>query len=235
MSRNTSQSSKYFSKPYLELRKIIGYLAMLLPVIVVLGAWLMPPHTSLQSSISSYYHTGSRNFFFGILFATGIFLLTYNPGAYDTAYRESSDRKFGIAAGIFAVFVALFPTARSDWETIQPPAFYDEGLYDLLHLFFTALLFASLIYFSGVLFRKTAPGKVIDPRSKKALRNRIYYGCAVVMTVCVGLIVVLFLLPDSMAEALEPYRPVFFLEFIALLAFGLSWFVKGEALKFLMD
>lgn len=235
MPKRSHKSAPYFNKPYLELRKIIGYLALGLPVVVALGAWILPPHVGVQGSISAYYHTEMRNIFVGILFATGVFLLTYNPGAYDTAYRGGNDRKFGIAAGIFAILVALFPTARADWKMIQPPAIYDEGLYSTLHLVFSTLLFASLIYFAGVLFRKTAPGAVIRPGTKKALRNAIYYWCAVVMTICVVLIAVLYVLPDDLIAPLEAFRPVFLLEFFALLAFGFSWFVKGEALEYFRD
>lgn len=235
MRKRSSKAPPYFTKPYLELRRIIGYLAITLPVIVVVGARLLPPHVGLQGSISAYYHTEMRNIFVGILFATGVFLLTYNPGAYDTAYRGGQDRKFGVAAGVFAILVALFPTARADWKIIQPPAVYNEGLYSTLHLVFSALLFASLIYFAGVLFRKTAPGSVIKPGTKKALRNAIYFWCAVVMTICIVLIAVLYVLPDDLVIPLEAARPVFFLEFIALWAFGLSWFVKGEAMAYFRD
>lgn len=38
------------------------------------------------------------------------------------------------------------------------------------------------------------------------------------------------LLPTEMTLRLKAYRPIFALETLAVIAFGLSWIVKGEAI-----
>ena len=101
MEKNANQElSLVFS--YLELRKAIGILGMALPFAVSLGAGILF-RTGVQSSISSYYHTGMRDVFVGTLFAIGFFLLSYKG-------YERSDDLAGDLACIFAVGVALFPT-----------------------------------------------------------------------------------------------------------------------------
>lgn len=61
---------------YLTLRKFIGFLGMGLPFILLIGGW-WDFGEGIQSSVSAYYHTGMRNAFVGILFALGVFLMTY--------------------------------------------------------------------------------------------------------------------------------------------------------------
>jgi hypothetical protein len=49
------------------------------------------------------------------------------------------------------------------------------------------------------------------------------------MAACILLTFVFFLVPPVYA-ALAPYSPVYWLEAIAIIAFGASWLVKGEAI-----
>lgn len=221
-----------FKQPYLALRRNIGYLAIFLPGIVWVGAMLLPPHVGIQNSISAYYHTEMRNVFVGILFAMGFFLWTYDPKFYDKSYGNR-DRYFGKAAAVFAIAVAFFPTSRENWEAIIPPAVYSEGIYGFLHLIFAFLLFGTMIYFSYFLFTETRPGKKIRPGSAKEKRNRVYRAMALVMSVCVVLIGAYFVTEfwGLGRNLFDQLPPVFFLEGMAILAFGISWAVKGEALE----
>ena len=57
---------------YLALRKAIGLLGIVFPFVVSLGA-LVLFQTAIQSSISSYYHTGMRDVFVGTLCAIVFF------------------------------------------------------------------------------------------------------------------------------------------------------------------
>jgi len=50
------------------------------------------------------------------------------------------------------------------------------------------------------------------------------------MAICVLLIAVYYLLPNDVASLLKRYDPVFWLETIAILALGISWLTKGEAI-----
>ena len=203
-----------------------------LPFVVWIGGLLFPPHVGIQSSISAYYHTEMRDVFVGTLFTIGFFLITYNPRFYDKSYGRG-DQYLGILAGLSAITAALFPTTRDKWEEIIPPAPYNEGTYGIIHLASAVVLFGSMIYFSYFLFTETTPGKKIRRGSPKEKRNKVYRAMAFVMLVCVVLIV--FNFANGFAwissDLLEKYPPVFFLEWAAIWAFGISWSVKGEALE----
>ncbi len=198
---------------FLALRKAIGILGVLLPFAVSLGA-LIIFQTALRPSISAYYYTGTRDVFVGTLWAIGFFLLSYKG-------YERADARAGNLGCIFAVGITLFPTG---------PEFDASGAakwIGYLHIAFAALFFATLIYFSLCQFTKTDPQK--PPTKKKLLRNMIYRVCGYTMAACILLIAAFYLLRDQ-AAALESYQPVFWLEAIAIVAFGISWLTKGEAI-----
>jgi len=111
----------HISKTYSGLRNGIGWLAIALPLVLSLwGYWKhgLPP----QDSISAYYHAfvpsgkppgllevaGNgvmRNWFVGILWAIGVFLVLYRG----YGRRENIALNF---AGVLLIMVAMFPM---DW------------------------------------------------------------------------------------------------------------------------
>ncbi len=199
---------------YLTLRKAIGILGMALPFTVSLGARILF-HTGIQSSISSYYYTGMRDVFVGSLFAIGFFMLSYRG-------YERRDDIAGDLVCCFAIGVALFPIAPEGTVTSS------ARLIGYAHLVSAALFFLTLMYFSLYLFTKTDPDK--SPSKRKLQRNKIYRACGYTMGACIALIVIYYLLPSKLGALLETYKPVYWLEAIAILAFGISWFTKGEAI-----
>ena len=213
--RLRNETSLVFS--YLALRKTIGLLGIALPFVLSLGALILF-HAGIQSSISSYYYTGMRDVFVGTLFVIGFFMLSYKG-------YERSDDIAGDLGCLFAVGVALFPTT--------PDTAITSGarLVGYAHLVFAALFFMTLIYFSLFLFTKTDPNK--SPSRRKLQRNKIYRTCGYMIGICLLLIILFSLLPDTMVAFLEAYKPVYWFETLAILAFGISWFTKGEAI--LMD
>ena len=192
---------------YLTLRKAIGVLGISFPVILAFGACVFGDY-GIQRSVSNYYHTNMQDVFAGILFAIALFLFSYRG-------YERKDNIAGDLACIFAIGVAIFPTtpdiAKPDWMPVI----------GILHLVFAMLLFLTLIYFSLFLFTK---GKSVG---KKKSRNRVYRWCGFIMLACILLVPVyhLFFKPG-----LDHLNPVFWLEAFALLAFGISWFTKGQAI-----
>jgi hypothetical protein len=54
------------------------------------------------------------------------------------------------------------------------------------------------------------------------------------MLACIALIGVIKVFPD-LADRLDPYKPVFWLEAGAVVSFGISWLVKGETFSFIRD
>jgi len=85
-----------------------------------------------------------------------------------------------------------------------------------------------LIYFSLFLFTKTSTPR--EPTSQKLQRNILYKVCGYTMAVCILLIAVYYLLAEETASLPGTYKPVYWLEAVAILAFGVSWFTKGEAI-----
>ena len=210
--RSKSENALVFS--YLAHRKTIGILGIALPFVVSLGALLLF-QTELQRSISSYYHTDMRSVFVGTLWALGIFLISYKG-------HKPVDDMVGHLGGIAAVGMALFPTTYDD------PCAGSSAAIGTVHVVFAGLFFLTLIYFSLFLFTKTDPDK--SPSKRKLQRNLVYRVCGYTMSLCIALIAIFFLLPDGVKSSLKAYKPVFWLEALAIVAFGISWFTKGEAI-----
>jgi uncharacterized BrkB/YihY/UPF0761 family membrane protein len=198
---------------YLTLRKAVGILGISLPFVVALGAWIIH-QTRIQESISAYYYTGMRDVFVGMLWAIGFFLLSYKG-------YERADTIASILGGIFSIGVALFPTAPENPTGKQQ-------LIEAIHMTFAALFFFTLIYFSFFLFTKTDPKKT--PTRRKLQRNIIYRVCGIVMAACILLMTIYFILPNRDTSPITALNPEFWLETIAIEAFGISWLVKGETI-----
>ncbi|HSR69205.1 MAG TPA: DUF998 domain-containing protein [Acidobacteriota bacterium] len=198
---------------YLTLRKAIGILGTALPFLLALGALLFG--TGLRRSISSYYHTHMGDVFVGTLFVIGFFLMSYKG-------YERKDNIAGNLACVFAVGTALFP------EAPEGPLSGSDVLVDRLHFIFAGLLFLTLTYFALILFTKTDPKH--PPGPKKLLRIKIYRVTGYMMLACIALIFIYFRLPEGTQTALESLNPVFWLEAILVVAFGVSWLIKGEAI-----
>ena len=209
-----SAHDKSFMFSYLALRKTLGLLGITLPFVLWLGALLLF-QTGIQSSLSSYYHTGMGDVFVGTLCVIGVFLLSYRG-------YERADDIAGDLACLFAVGAALFPVTPDD------AAAGGARLSGYVHLACAGLFFSTLTYFSLVLFTKTHPDK--SPTRRKLQRNKVYKACGYMMGICVVLIAVYSFLPDAIASPLEAYKPVYWLESVAVVAFGISWFTKGEAI-----
>jgi hypothetical protein len=205
-----AQSSLVLS--YLTLRKAVGIIGISLPFVLVVGTVIIEG-SQLLSSISAYYYSVMGDVFVGSLFAIGVFLLSYRG-------YERIDDIAGDLACVFAIGVALFPTAPSFNANAQ------EQIIGWTHLIFALCFFLTLAYFSLALFRKTKPNQ--QPTRQKVIRNRIYVACGSVIVVCIALIVLIKLLPSTVA--VQSLSPIFWLEALAIIAFGLSWFVKGEAI-----
>jgi hypothetical protein len=197
---------------YLALRRAVGIIGTALPFVLVAGKWVLDGW-GIQPSISAYYYTSMRDVFVGSICATGVFLLSYRG-------YERADDVAGNLACVFAVGLSLCPTS--------PPigASATQTLVGQIHLVFASAYFLTLAYFSLVLFRKTHPNRRMTERKKQ--RNVIYTVCGYTILVCIGLVAIDFaFLRHSALQALDP---VFWLETAAVLAFGISWLTKGEAI-----
>ena len=199
--------AKRIQVSYLTLRRAIGCMGVLLPVVLAGGCVLIRRCCGLQETISHYYATEMRDVFVGTLFTIGWFLFSYR--GYDP-----KDNIAGTAACFCAMGVALFDGTS------------ENAYVYWAHIACAAGLFLILAYFSICLFTKTHSSN--GPTAKKKWRNRIYVGCGTVMLVCLALVALEDLLVLSAWFPIKP--PVFWLETLMLWAFGFSWLVKGETL-----
>lgn len=196
-------------------RRLIGALGLLLPVLLYVIAGLRPttglPRWTFLPSVSAYYYTGAVAVFIGMLFALSLFLLTYR--GYEGVI---ADRVVGFFGGVGALGVAFFPTGapnalpNPDWWTPTSR---------VVHYASATVLFTSFILFSIWLFRKSS----IPERSRRPLdkqrRDTVSLICGIVMIAAVL----------WTASSILTHSAIFVPEAIAIIAFAVSWLVKGEA------
>jgi hypothetical protein len=193
---------------YRQLRRAVGMIGIALPVVLFVGELLIG-EGRLRDSISSYYWSPTMHgVFIGSLCAIGVFLWSY--------YGEAKwDNVAGNAACIAAVCVALFPCSPPD-DGKAPTRF--------VHFTAAAILFLLLAYFCLVSFPGQDPNTT--PTPKKPLRNKIYRCCGIAIVLCVAAIAGMHVFyPDG-----PPGSTVFWLESVAIWAFGWSWYIKGKGL-----
>lgn len=221
---------------YLTLRKTIGILGVSFPIALIIGSIVIFGCEEVQGSISAYYHTDMRNLFVGVLCAIGLFLFTY------TGY-DSTDATAGNIACLFALGVAFCPTSYGGPINSCISEVHPDGIVSSIHFISAAGLFLTLAYFSLCRFTKTKKESencwrrlrfkdhAHGPSGRKLIRNRIYVVCGFTMIGCILLIAVYKFLGNTPAgEALSKLKPVFWLETLALWAFGVSWLIKGRTI-----
>jgi hypothetical protein len=206
----TPASERSLVISYLTLRRAIGILGVLLPLVLSLGKILLQGR-GLDCSISDYYYTVMGNVFVGSLCSIGVFLMSYR--GYDRR-----DEVAGRLACVFAVCVALFPTARCGASS-TPRSYF--------HWTCAALLFLLLAYFCLVLFTETHPQSA--PTRKKRQRNFVYKTCGYAILGSMLLIGADKWIP-SIQKLLDPFNPIFWLESLAVVSFGAAWLIKGETI-----
>jgi len=206
---------------YIGLRRAVGFVALALPPVLLFGHyWLTRGQDSLPTMSDSYY-TELGTVFTGALCVIGAFLLSYHG-------YERGDRIASFVSGAGALGVALVPSGGHRMVE-GGPALWGWGAnygFGWLHFSFAAAHFAALAYFCLFLFTKCSGGKT----RKKEQRNHLYRACGVVIVLCLATIAV-----DKAFFRWFPDGAVFALEALMVLAFGLSWIVKGEAVTLLND
>ena len=200
-------TEKHVLVSYLTLRRVLGILGVALPFILALWGFALCECMEIQDAISDYYSLRTRDALVGVLFAMAWFLFAYEG-------HDNRDNIAGYLACFFALGVALFPNSGPDWEAA-------------LHFVSATGLFLVLAFFALFLFTKSDKPRH-ERSARKKNRDRIYVVCGVIMLVCIGSIgTYKWFLEDTF---LSDIKPVFALQTLALWAFGVSWFVKGQTL-----
>ncbi len=202
---------------YKSLRQLIGIFGMLLSVVCVLGGLIFsgPP---VQDSISFYYHTNMRDAFVGLMAIVAIFMATYRG-------YELIDRIVSAILSISAICIAWFP-CRFSSQVLDPVGIFqiNPAISNIVHST-SAIIFFSLLAFNSLfLFTKTGG----DPTIYKLKRNRVYRVCGIVIAaaILVTMVLLLTLTPEQQFSS----KTILISETVMLLAFGISWLVKGEAI-----
>jgi hypothetical protein len=182
-----------------------------------------------RGSLSAYYHSGMRDLFVGTLCAIGVFLITYR------VFDRISDNLLSTVAGFAALAVAFFPTGRPTGS--QSPATplqqtLGEGRVTVIHFVFAAIFIASLAitcYSFGV----REGGRSQQRWGHKAKRSPLFWrwfhwSCALLIVAAV-----VFSLIMKTTGWLQNYSLIIG-ESIAVLAFGVSWLMKGLELDVLL-
>lgn len=201
---------------YKNLRRLIGILGMLLPLVCFLGG-LWFGHLKLQRSISFYYYTNVRDVLVGLLIGVGMFLTTYNG-------YEKIDSIVSKVTGFAGLGIAIFPCLSN----INPVGFFQlqPQISNGIHLTCASLFFILLAINSIFLFTITSDRSTMTQNKKK--RNVVYVTCGVIILLSIISLVIIELTVDPII--IKEKCLVFILETIMLEAFGISWLVKGETI-----
>ncbi|MCP1198828.1 hypothetical protein [Notoacmeibacter sp. MSK16QG-6] len=195
---------------YMRLRQLVGWLGLLLPVVLIGGGLFID--MAFRPTLSSYYYSDLRDVFVGTLFAIGTFLITYR--------YERADDIVTTIAGFAAYAVALFPTSADDCLD-----FWSAGLPAQIHVIAAAIFLGALGVMSLFLFTRSAGVKT----PMKRRRNGVYVAAGLTIFVCLGVIADEFTTVERCpAEDLPDRFVILAAEAVAVIAFGLSWLVKGE-------
>ena len=197
---------------YTYLQRVVGILAVALPFVLAFGHMIFDG-VGLKGSISAYYYTRMGGVFVGILCALAVFFLSYN---YRPLPKFGVDNVLSNVACAAAVGVALFPTASR-----ATTASGGEQLVAVLHLVCACALFVLLAVFSLYLFTQTGEGGMTP---EKARRNKVHQACGVLIVASIALVMV-----SNIVDPPSSWHALFWLESVGVVAFGISWLVKGFA------
>jgi hypothetical protein len=208
------------------LRKLIGVSGMLLPFLLWFFLYVDNGHETVLPSISHYYFTRVSGVFVIIVSLLAIFLLVYKG-------EDPIDFFLSSAAGVFALSLVLFPTGNLT-ETCKDENFpYSVSILrasafrEKFHYLSAAIFLGCLAAMAGFLFTKSD-----KPPSKRGImkkrRNRVFRVCAVVMALAMLTAFAGYLrwIPE---DFYDKHHLTYWMEAVAIEAFGISWLVKGEA------
>ncbi len=183
-----------------RLRVMIGWLAMLLPWIVVLLIGYFP------KSISATWYTNACTPFMIVLGAASLLLISYRG-------YEKIDDIILTCSGMAGLGICLFPCSIETVTGKVGTFMIDSKISHIVHIICAVIFFALLAYNSFFLFTKCDGAKT----KQKKIRNIIYRVCGIGMVASFAILL------------LPPFHiKVWLMETIALLFFGVSFLTKAD-------
>ncbi len=240
---------------YHTIRLIIGLIAFSLPLVVGFAAG------KITDSISWSYHTDARDYFVGLLFVIGGFLISYKGnkptlhkddvgvvckwvGRFWTKainlriwVRKREEDWMGWVGGIAAWVTALNSTSKC--LDCRP-----ADLESTVHYIGAIILFSTTVYFCLIAFSDQVKKKIEDDekllgnvgKDPKQLRLGAYqlcgWGIALIM---LGLIAVKFLKFGLFVSLSKIPNITFWAEAAALVVFGTAWMIASQFLPIVTD
>lgn len=179
---------------------MLGWLAMLLPWIVVLLIGYIP------ESISATWYTNACTVFMIILGSASILLISYK------GYERIDDIVLTLS-GTFGLLICLFPCAVANAPEKVGTFMVNIAVSNIIHFVSAIIFFGLLAYNSFFLFTKSTGAMT----KKKKIRNIIYRICGVGMLGSFGIMLI-------------PYFPcrTWVTETLALFFFGISFLTKAD-------
>lgn len=207
----------------IRLRKTVGWLGMLLPIIVLVLCLVfqcVPGHIFPDSISATYYFAPTITPFMGILIAASILLMCYRG-------YEKTDDVVNTLTGIAGLCICLFPCSSPEMYemglipdyvgTFQLPV----GISGWIHNIAAVVFFGLLAY--NVLFLFTKSSGIMTDNKKK--RNLIYKICGIGMVVALLAIVVVTIF--------NIYAGTWAVEAVALFFFGIAFLTKADVYPWL--
>ena len=207
-------------KSYYRQRRILGYLGLIFPVLLALGA--ANSTVNLEPSISHFFHTILRDVFVGVLFAIGTFLIAYE--GYTPDEKEwISDRTLATIAGIGAIGIAIFPNQHSGpvSGTIVRELF-GIGPSAIIHYTAAVVFSVALTVFCFSKFARTN-----DLRNRKIFKICGYFMIFGTFVAIVGSVISVGKM-EPWATKFSEWSVIFWGEAITIWAFAFSWLIKGR-------
>ncbi len=206
------------------LRKLVGISGMLLPVLLFVFLYVDSGFLNSLASLSHYYFTRVSSIFVIIVSLMAIFLIVYKG-------KDPIDFYLSFIAGIFALCVVLFPTdnlsaiCNDENFPYAVSILRDNPARVSFHYLSAAIFLGCLAAMSLFLFTRSDKAPSRMGRMKK-IRNSIYIFCGILMVL--AMLVILagrFKLIDE--DYYNQKHLTFWMEVIAIEAFGFSWLTKG--------
>jgi hypothetical protein len=221
----TNPDGTRYTRTFLWMRLGVGVIGVLLPVLLIsLDSIVFNGHPFVRDSMSAYYYSGMREFFVGVIFGSGAFLLAYKVS------EVSLDNTASIGAGICAWLIAMFPTGLPPLkEHPKPPRPALTPLQDLIGVgwvkgihYGASAGFIICLAVVTVLFgyregKLPAVPKKLPPRFWRAF----HWTCAFAMGLGAAWILI------TSVTSSGPRWSTLLGEWICTWAWALSWLLKG--------
>ena len=213
---------------YSRIRKLIGILGLLLPVLIVIfyGGFL--------PSISLFYYTRSAVFFIAILAAFGLFLISYEGYKPKEKEKGFSDNFVTHVSGFAILIVVLVPTAclETAFKVCNVCisgkfCLFGHDIKDInyVHLISAAIFFFAMGYMSIINFTRGNDEKY----------HFMYKFCGYVIWSSLLLLAIEFIIRLSGGEGYVTVYDVFILETVMIVAFAISWLLKGRTIEYIIE